>query len=255
MSYSHNCLFIGKVLIKKDLIDSSNNYAKELLSNSKPIEGTAILTDYQSEGRGQRDTSWQSNPGENITLSLILYPNIKADHFFLLNEIIAVAIRDCVANFLPHENLQIKWPNDILVNHKKIAGVLIENNISNGNIVSSVVGIGLNINQVKFDDTIIANSFKLITQQDQNIEEVTSNLFSSIEHAYLLGKRNSAFIKSTYRNYLYGYKSSIEIIHIDTEIPLRGEILHITETGTIHFKTTAGKDYYFNFKEIKFKLK
>jgi chromosome segregation ATPase len=86
-----------------------------------------------------------------------------------LNEIIAVAIRDCVANFLPHENVQIKWPNDILVNHKKIAGVLVENNIANGNIVSSVIGIGLNVNQVKFDSTILANSFKLITQQVQNI--------------------------------------------------------------------------------------
>ena len=255
MSYSHNCLFIGKVLIKKDLIDSTNNYAKELLSNSKPIEGTAILTDYQSEGRGQRDTSWQSNPGENITLSIILYPNIKADHFFLLNEIVAIGIRDCVANFLPNENVQIKWPNDILVNHKKIAGVLIENNISNGNIISSVIGIGLNVNQVKFNSSIIANSLKLITQQDLNIEEVIYNLFSSIEHAYLLGKRNIAFIKSTYCNYLYGYKSTIEIIHIDTDISLRGEILHIAENGTLHFKTTTDKDYYFNFKEIRFKLR
>jgi len=254
MSYSHNCLFIGKVLIKKELIDSSNNYAKELLSNSKPIEGTAILTDYQSEGRGQRDNSWQSKPGENITLSIILYPNIKADHFFLLNEIIAIAIRDCVTNFLPDENVQIKWPNDILVNHKKIAGVLIENNISNGFIVSSVIGIGLNVNQVNFNHPIRANSIKLITKQTLHVDEVTSNLFSSIEHAYLLSKRNIGFIKSTYCNYLYGYKSPIEIIHIETDISLRGEILQVAENGTLHFRTLSNKDYYFNFKEIKFKI-
>jgi BirA family biotin operon repressor/biotin-[acetyl-CoA-carboxylase] ligase len=254
MSYSHNCLFIGKVLIKKDSIDSSNNYAKQLLSNSKPIEGTAILTEFQSEGRGQRDSIWQSNPGENITLSIILYPNIKTEQYFLLNEMISLGIRDAISNFLPTEDIQIKWPNDILVNNKKIAGILIENNISNGVIISSVVGIGLNVNQTSFKENIAANSMKLVSHKDFDIEKVIDNLFSSIEHAYLLGKRNIAFIKSTYCQYLYGYKKQMEVIHLETDIVLKGQIENVREDGILDFLTITGQHYFFNFKEIKFLL-
>lgn len=254
MSYSHNCLFIGKVLIKKDLIDSSNNYAKQLLSNSKPIEGTAILTDFQSEGRGQRDNVWQSNPSENITLSIILYPNIKTEQYFLLNEIISIGIRDALVNYLPEANVEIKWPNDILVNKKKIAGILIENNIFNGVIVSSVIGIGVNVNQITFRKSIVATSLKLILQKEVSIEKLIESLFSSIEHAYLLGKRNVAFIKSTYCQFLYGYRNQIEVKHVETDMTLKGQIDAIGEDGILDFLTIENKHYFFSFKEIKFLL-
>ncbi len=254
MSYSHNCLFIGKVLIKKDLIDSSNNYAKQLLSNSKPIEGTAILTDFQSEGRGQRDNVWQSNPSENITLSIILYPNIKTEQYFLLNEMISIGIRDALVNYLPEANVEIKWPNDILVNKKKIAGILIENNIFNGVIVSSVIGIGVNVNQITFRKSIVATSLKLILQKEVSIEKLIESLFSSIEHAYLLGKRNVAFIKSTYCQFLYGYRNQIEVKHVETDMTLKGQIDAIGEDGILDFLTIENKHYFFSFKEIKFLL-
>lgn len=254
MSYSHNCLFIGKVLIKKDLIDSSNNYAKQLLSNSKPIEGTAILTDFQSEGRGQRDNVWQSNSSENITLSIILYPNIKTEQYFLLNEMISIGIRDALVNYLPEANVEIKWPNDILVNKKKIAGILIENNIFNGVIVSSVIGIGVNVNQITFRKSIVATSLKLILQKEVSIEKLIESLFSSIEHAYLLGKRNVAFIKSTYCQFLYGYRNQIEVKHVETDMTLKGQIDAIGEDGILDFLTIENKHYFFSFKEIKFLL-
>ncbi len=254
MSYSHNCLFIGKVLIKKDLIDSSNNYAKQLLSNSKPIEGTAILTDFQSEGRGQRDNVWQSNPSENITLSIILYPNIKTEQYFLLNEMISIGIRDALVNYLPEANVEIKWPNDILVNKKKIAGILIENNIFNGVIVSSVIGIGVNVNQITFRKSIVATSLKLILQKEVSIEKLIESLFSSIEHAYLLGKRNVAFIKSTYCQFLYGYRNQIEVKNVETDMTLKGQIDAIGEDGILDFLTIENKHYFFSFKEIKFLL-
>lgn len=254
MSYSHNCLFIGKVLIKKNELDSTNNYAKQLLSNSKPIEGTAILTDFQHDGRGQRDNIWQSNPGQNITISIIVYPNIKAEQYFILNEIISIGIRDAISNFLPNSKVEIKWPNDIIVDQKKIAGILIENNISNSKIVSSVVGIGLNVNQLTFDDNIQATSLHLILQKEIEITGVLDALFSSIEHAYMLGKKNENFVKSTYCQYLYGFRRNINIMHIETDILLNGQIQNIHENGALEFLTSKGKQYLFNFKEIKFML-
>ena len=140
-------LFVGRVFHDLPEADSTNAHAQYLLSKSKPPEGTVISTPIQKAGRGQNGCAWESAPGKNITLSVIMYPVfLPVTLQFQLNQAISLAICEFVAAQLSTP-IAIKWPNDIYAGDRKIGGVLIQNAISGGKCKSSVVGIGLNINQ------------------------------------------------------------------------------------------------------------
>ncbi|MFI5220658.1 MAG: biotin--[acetyl-CoA-carboxylase] ligase, partial [Bacteroidia bacterium] len=128
---------IGKYIIRLETVDSTNNYAAALISKSKPAEGTAIMADFQDYGRGQRETIWESENGKNLLVSFILYPQIDTADYFLLNECFSLAVREVIED-ITGLDVKIKWPNDILVNNKKIAGILIENSIRGNTILYSI---------------------------------------------------------------------------------------------------------------------
>ena len=143
-------LFTGRNLIKVKTIASTNNYALELLANNEPIEGTAIMAEYQQSGKGQRGSGWLSDEGANLLVSLIFYPRfLSPNNQFYLNIIASLAVMETVNNFC-RADVKVKWPNDVYANERKIAGILIENSIRGSQIFSSVIGIGLNINQTSF---------------------------------------------------------------------------------------------------------
>ena len=165
-------LFIGQNSINLKSIDSTNSYASELLRQNAPLEGTMIYTFDQHNGRGQRGNTWYSQPNKNATLSYILYPTfLQIEKQFLLNKITCLAVADLMAEIIGHSKgltqkdkaVQIKWPNDIYVGNKKISGILIENTLRETSIRSSIVGIGININQTDFTDAINATSLALLT--------------------------------------------------------------------------------------------
>ena len=134
-------LFIGKSLLFLHEVESTNTYAMNLLRNVNPIEGTLVYTDFQTNGKGQRGATWTSEIGQNITASVILKPRFLGyDKTFYLSKISALAVYDVLTEILPisQYDIKIKWPNDILVNKKKIAGILIENQF-NGNYLTSCV--------------------------------------------------------------------------------------------------------------------
>ncbi|MFT7154174.1 MAG: BirA family biotin operon repressor/biotin-[acetyl-CoA-carboxylase] ligase, partial [Alteromonas macleodii] len=123
-------LFIGSVCIRLERVDSSNNYARELIRDKMPIEGTVIVANEQTSGRGQRANTWFSEPKSNLTCSYILRPVfLAAKNQFVLSAAVALAVFETVYQFIPNNTLRIKWPNDILVGDKKIAGILIENTL------------------------------------------------------------------------------------------------------------------------------
>ena len=139
-------LFIGKKLIYLPTCQSTNDEAADLLRLGKGLEGTVVITDYQSAGRGQRGNQWLAQAGENFTLSLILRPNfLTAVQQFHLNIAVSVGIYEFFASFL-NEHLKIKWPNDLLKDGLKLGGVLIESVPvrSQQNAVWAIIGIGLN---------------------------------------------------------------------------------------------------------------
>ena len=129
-------LFIGNKLINLKEVDSTNSYLKQFLSdNNKEIEGLVVVTENQISGRGQKGNSWESEKQKNLTFSIYLKPNIVVHHQFLISKAISLGIIHFLG-YLGLNNLKIKWPNDIYCENKKIAGILIENNIRENKIYS-----------------------------------------------------------------------------------------------------------------------
>jgi BirA family transcriptional regulator, biotin operon repressor / biotin---[acetyl-CoA-carboxylase] ligase len=200
-------LFVGQNTIFLPEVDSTNSYAMSLLKNVKAIEGTVIYTFHQTQGRGQRGNYWQAEEGSNIAYSAILKPNfISASDAFSLYILSALTVYDVLAHLLHHSqnDIKIKWPNDILINGKKIAGILVETSIQNNLLLAAVVGIGLNINQSQFTDLPMATSLKQITGKHYHLKEIVDLLCIHLEKNYLKLK-NGHFneLKDLYLTHLF----------------------------------------------------
>ena len=113
-------------------------------------EGLVVTANFQTSGNGQRGKSWESSIGDNLLISIVIEPNILTKNQFLLSKCVALALYDLLTLYT--DDVSIKWPNDILINDKKIAGILIQNKVKSDKISHSVIGIGLNINQMVFKD-------------------------------------------------------------------------------------------------------
>ena len=126
-----NTLFIGKVLRHFPQLGSTNQYAVEIVSKSNPTEGTVISTFHQPAGRGQIGRKWESEPHKNLTLSIIFYPRFLAPtQQFILNQAISLGLVDFITKYIA-KGVKVKWPNDIYVQDRKIAGILLQNTLNN----------------------------------------------------------------------------------------------------------------------------
>ncbi len=162
-------------IIWLDSIDSTNEEAKRHISD---IDNLSVLSAYeQTEGRGQRGNTWTSTPGENLMFSIVLKnPKISARDQFSINEITSLSVVD----FLSQHGIsaRIKWPNDIYVGSKKICGILIENSLRGSDISSSIIGIGLNINQRNFDVNLPNPTSMVLCQTDLSCHSDSSQCHS-----------------------------------------------------------------------------
>ena len=245
-------LFIGRNTIMLDSVDSTNNYAKELLSKSKPIAGTAIMAKEQYAGRGQMGNTWQTQAGKNLTLSVILYPDfLDADKQFYLNMAISLGVKDFCESVLQDDEVRIKWPNDIYHLDNKLGGILIENSISAGKIASCVVGIGLNINQTEFDPSVPnPASFAKITETPHAIDKLAEKLFSFLEKYYLqLRQQHFNFLDRAYTDSLYRYQQTHEFKKGNQVF--KGEINGVAKDGKLLIHSN-GKELRFAFKEVEY---
>ena len=191
-------------LIKLNAIDSTNEYIKknrDFLSEKE----LCVITFNQTEGKGQRGNTWVSEPGSNLCISLYFSDlNISFKDQFNLNMLVSLKIID-ILNSLFLKNLKIKWPNDILAENKKISGILIET-FSKKNIIKDVIiGIGINVNQIDFNDLINATSISLLMKKKYDLNilyklflEKFKNFSDEVKNI------NSSEIKLNYLNYLHG---------------------------------------------------
>jgi BirA family biotin operon repressor/biotin-[acetyl-CoA-carboxylase] ligase len=198
--------FSGLNVILIPEVDSTNNYATGLLSDENIAEGTIVLTFRQIRGRGHGKNVWDSQDFMNLTFSLILYPRfMHASRQFLLSQVVSLGI----TGFLKSKTsgVTIKWPNDILINEMKVAGILIENCISGNLLQSSVIGIGLNLNQEHFPDHLPrAISLAGITgenyQPDHSLKEVVKEIFMWYDH---LKNNRIDYIQEQYMEHLFRF--------------------------------------------------
>ena len=253
MNFNKNTLFVGKIIHHFEQLLSTNVYATEFVSKNKPSEGTVISASNQMAGRGQYDSIWESNANQNLTLSIILYPTfLLPKHQFWLSQAIALGVRDFIAQYIDKKVL-IKWPNDIYIENKKVAGILIQNSISGYRITNSVIGIGININQSEFgfEGNRKATSLFLETNTIQKLEVMRYELCWYIETRYLQLKRNHIYqIQSDYMDVLYQYKERKEY-ELPTGERFLGMIVGISPNGQL----VINKEEHllkFNIKEVRF---
>lgn len=239
---------------------STNDVAAELLQSPVTLEGTVVAAAHQTHGRGQRGNAWQSEPGQNLTFSVILKPDfLSAARQFSLNMAVALAVYDCLKPLLP-EGLRIKWPNDIYWKDCKMGGILIENAIQGENLTHSIVGIGLNINQLDFPGNVRATSMKLISQasgnEDEHDLEILLNLLlESLEKRYLqlrgglTAGQGFGGLETYYLQSLYGLGQKRRFRGGGRDF--EGVITGIDQTGKLAVRE-SNETKHFSFKEIEF---
>ncbi len=243
-------LFIGQKIIHLKAVDSTNNYAAGLLRQSVIYEGTIVIAEFQQKGKGQRGNHWESEPGKNLTFSIILNPSfLRPEQQFLLNKIISVAISDFLKS-LGMAGVSIKWPNDILVDRKKIAGILIENTIRANEIIHSIIGIGLNVNQAKFNSAMNAISLKIILKKIFHNDKILEELCSFIESEYLKLRENTTAADKKYLQSLFQLSEW-------KDYQLKGErisarITGVTSSGLLILQDEKGGEINCNLKEVVF---
>ena len=192
---------------------------------------------------------WESEDGKNLLFSIALDMSfLKAENQFLLTQIVSVTMINVLKKYLPEESLSIKWPNDIYFNDKKIAGILIKNEIRGMMMGTSIIGIGLNVNQTSFDENLPNPiSMKMITGNDFELEELLSAI------SYQLSTVNSQ--QSTVNSYtdkLYRYKQWAFYEH-------EGQVKEMMITGYDQFgrlilKEKNDREVVCDLKEISFKV-
>ncbi len=205
-------IFIFAIAMKITLfknIESTNQYLQNLLDEGVDISDNVVVTDFQTSGKGQGKNVWHSEKGKNLLLSIALDMNfLKAENQFLLTQIVSVAMINVLKNYLPEDSLFIKWPNDIYYNDKKIAGILIKNEIKGMMLGTSIVGIGLNVNQESFDESLPNPiSMKMITGKDYDLEKLLLEVYDSTNlQVYKCQSQSQISTANSYINHLYRHK-------------------------------------------------
>jgi len=246
-------LFVGQNLITLKEVDSTNTFLKNTLSNSKPLpEGTVIMAESQYAGRGQQMNKWNSDPGKNLTFSLLLNPTFLAiANQFDLTRAVSLGVHDGLATILG-DKLKIKWPNDVYYADGKLGGILIENLLQGSQIKQSVIGIGLNVNQDVFPDWVPNPvSVKQILQQDYDLRVLLSEICSHIEAWYLKLKAGKVeFVRKAYLDRLY-WLNQPHNFRANGSV-FEGEIITVKDNGVLVIKSNIGAEMEFSFKEIEF---
>lgn len=238
----------GSTVVKLPDVDSTNNYAANLLRESQVTEGTVVMALFQTAGRGQRGSLWQSNPGENLLMSLILKPQqLEASRQFALNQVLCLALVEYLREDLKIP-AQIKWPNDILVDDRKLAGVLIENSIRGGIIEYSIMGVGMNVNQTTFSEGVRATSLFNFSGDQLDVEEVMIGLLPYAERVYA-DLFNKKLLESNYLSRLYGFEEYLN--YRENGEVYSAQITGLGTHGELQLRKRSGEEVTCTFKQVE----
>ncbi len=229
--------------------ESTNSFLHEQLMSEKLPEGSVVTADYQTKGRGQRGSSWQSEAGKNLLMSIVVYPDfLKASEAFVLSKCIALATYDLLADY--SNQVQIKWPNDILIDGKKVAGILIENILRGADIYATIAGIGINFNQQMFEEGLNSATSVFINsgvKADTQINAV--KLHENIEVYYqMLQQKKIEEIDRLYLTHLY--KLNETALFNDANGPFQGKIKGLSPMGLLIVERENGEKHLYDVKEI-----
>ncbi|WP_372755571.1 biotin--[acetyl-CoA-carboxylase] ligase [Mariniflexile sp.] len=191
-------------IIKLNATDSTNSYLRQLCNDVLVADYTAVIANKQTQGRGQMGTVWDSQESKSLTFSV--YKDISVfdlENPFHISIVTSLAIIKTLKG-LSINKLSIKWPNDILSENKKICGILIENVIKQGKFANSIIGIGLNVNQLAFDNLPQASSLRIVSGRVYDLDEVAHAVVKNLKYYFnMLKKGELDKLKSKYENCLF----------------------------------------------------
>lgn len=231
--------------IQLDVVSSTNLYLRKLIKDKSINENILVSTNYQEKGRGQRSNIWESEKNMNILISfLYVHPTNNYD-LFKFNMLISLAIYDFLSKYFK-TGLKIKWPNDLMINNKKIAGVLVQNIESN---FKSIIGVGININQKEFKIfSPQATSFSNELNKEFNRNALILELMNNFEN-YLINYFQFNDLKNRYMLKIYKFKQQTNFLNNLKEF--KGEIINFNSSGEIIIKRG---DEFLSFKNGEVKM-
>lgn len=223
-----------------------------MLAAGRPDEGTVVMARGQTEGKGQAGASWESESGKNLLLSIILYPDfVNPAAHFSLNQAIALAVRDLVATLVPRP-VFIKWPNDIYIEDRKTAGILLQTSIKGLRFQHCVAGMGININQKVFPPHLPkAVSPAMLNEVEYDLRDLREELFLYLEERYLQLRAGGADdIRQEYLRHLYRWNVPARFQQQDGYV-FEGRIVDVSPQGLLLIEQETGVAA-FDVKELAF---
>jgi BirA family transcriptional regulator, biotin operon repressor / biotin---[acetyl-CoA-carboxylase] ligase len=245
---------IGNSIVRLNTVDSTNNYAAKLINQTNIPFGTVIMSRFQSSGKGQRSSNWTSTENQNLLFSVILDTSfLNPADIFKLSKAVSISLKRALSEIISND-VSIKWPNDIFVDSCKIAGILIENQWASNRLKSSIIGVGLNINQIKFDSSFSATSLRILTESEHVIDDVLQLIIKYLNIYFdYLKKGSFSLIDKQYLNHLFKFNEWSKFKPINTDV-FTGKIIGITQNGLVIIEARSGKTANYDLKEITFVL-
>ncbi|OUR99462.1 biotin--[acetyl-CoA-carboxylase] ligase [Flavobacteriales bacterium 33_180_T64] len=238
-------------IIKLNATDSTNTFLRQLRSVEVLQDYTVVVTKSQTKGRGQMGTSWSSEPSKNLMASVFLdVAFLSVENSFYISMAISLAISKALKTF-QIKNIKVKWPNDILSDQKKISGVLIENVIKNNQLQGTIIGFGLNVNQMNFDDLPSATSMQLISGKPYDLDEVLHSVLEYLQLYFeLLRSGNFKQLKESYEIELFR-KNKPSTFEDAKGFTFSGYIKGVSNSGHLQILVEDNVTKVFDLKEVK----
>ena len=238
-------------IIKLNAIDSTNTFLRQLSSDKKVENYTVVVAESQLKGRGQMGTSWDSQSGKNLMVSVFVDVSFLAiDYSFWISMATSLALSNTLKDF-QIRNVKVKWPNDILADQKKISGILIENVIKNNALQATIIGFGLNINQLHFDNLPLATSMQMVSGKHYDIDNILTKVIEHLKYYInLLKEGQYNALKALYETELFRKEKPSTFKNVEGAL-FSGFIKGVSNSGHLKVLIEDGILKEFDLKEIK----
>lgn len=248
---------IGQRIIALETVDSTNKHAAGLLAQNQAAHGSVILAREQTDGRGQRGRIWRSAAGLDLTASIVLQlENLKAGEQFVLAKIAALAVHDVVLAAMKvavgraSDAVRIKWPNDVLIDRRKVSGILIKNDIVGGLVMNSIIGIGLNVNSSELDAEFNATSLRMETGLEHDRMALLEQLCQRLEHYLELWGEDPDRLGTSYTSLLWS-RGRYTALELDGK-PYSARPMDVDEDGRLIVEDEDGLVQVFGHDRLRF---
>lgn len=245
MEKNKDSLLLGTPRYHFEIIDSTNEQAKKLAWEGAP-HGTLVTADTQTNGKGRRGRNWESEESNGIYMSLILKPNILPENASMITLVTALSVSCAIKKQIKNDNVvpYIKWPNDIVMNQKKICGILTEMELKEGNIAHIIVGIGMNVSQTQFSNELsTASSIFLETGKKLEKEVLIQEILRNFESKYeiFLKTEDLTGLKQEYESLLINKEKKVTVL--EPKGSWEGTAIGITNKGELIVDTKERYQY------------